>query len=372
MPRINRSEFIEDRRSQRVDLTAAKNDPAFLAKLHAAGFKLEDLEKLDLADHDGMLEGPRELRALFDQLKRLEGGGPAEVLTVKPRGWTPDAARGERSTKADTAYDAFESHFQPSPRAPAPAAPIDGAARARFPLSGPVGAGGRNLAADVRLVQQRLKDVGFDLGVDGQWGRKSETALKTYRAMLTGAEYTKEEPGLIAPNDLVDRALSSEAPPRWEKMPASGPGFVNHDTDGFSHGSAEMRLAIEEFSLAYARDYLAVNPGKALISLNDASESHGGDNRDHDTHENGLDLDLRLPRKDGTSGSDVRRTDYDREAAWAMLSSIAANPRVERVLFSDATLLERAKTERQPWAFKVFDGGDVHRNHFHVDIKPPR
>ncbi len=367
MPRINRSEFIETRRSQRLDLTAAKNDPAFRAKLEAAGFKLEDLDKLDLAEHDGLLEGPRELRALYDLLKGLEGGGPAEVLTVKPRGWTAPA-----TTRVDHAFDAFESGFQPSPRAPAPAAPIDGAARARFPLTGSVGAGGQNRSADVRLVQQRLKEVGFDLAVDGQWGRKTETALKTYGAMLRGGDYTKEEPGLIAPNDLVDRALSSEAPPRWEKMPASGPGFVNHDTDGFSHGSAETRLAVEEFSAAYARDYLAANPGRALISLNDVSERHGGDNRDHDTHENGLDLDLRLPRKDGTSGSDVRRTDYDREAAWAMLSSIAANPRVERVLFSDAALRERAKTEGQPWAFKLFDGGEVHKNHFHVDIKPPK
>lgn len=367
MPRINRSEFIETRRSQRLDLTAAKNDPVFRAKLEAAGYKLEDLEKLDLADHDGMLEGPRELRALYDQLKALEGGGPAEVLTVKPRGWTSPA-----TTKVDHAFDAFESGFQPSPRVATPPAPIDAAARARFPLTGSVGSGGQNRSADVRLVQQRLKDVGFDLGVDGQWGRKSETALKTYAAMLRGGEYTKEEAGLLSPNDLVDRALSSEHPPRWEKMPASGPGFVNHDTDGFSHGSAETRLAVEEFSSAYARDYLAANPGKALISLNDVSESHGGDNRDHDTHETGLDLDLRLPRKDGTSGSDVRRTDYDRETAWAMLSAIAANPRVERVLFSDPVLLARAKSEAQPWAFKVFDGGDVHKNHFHADIKPPK
>ena len=54
------------------------------------------------------------------------------------------------------------------------------------------------------------------------------------------------------------------------------------------------------------------------------------------------------------------------------LSAIAANPRVERVLFSDPVLLARAKSEAQPWAFKVFDGGDVHKNHFHADIKPPK
>ena len=31
---------------------------------------------------------------------------------------------------------------------------------------------------------------------------------------------------------------------------AQGPGFVNEDTDGFSYGSSELKLAVEEMVLA--------------------------------------------------------------------------------------------------------------------------
>lgn len=370
MPRIQRNEFIEARRNQRIDLNEAKRNPEFLAKLEAAGLTVADLEKLDLANHDGFVEGTRELTELFRLLKGLEGGGSADELNVKPRaaggGWTAPAR-----TKVDHGFDAFESHFKPSPNAPTASATVELARRARFPLTASVGRGGANRPADVRLVQQRLKDVGFNLGVDGQFGPRTEKALKTYRAMLTGSDHVKDEPGLVGLNDVVDRALSMEQPPRWEKMPARGPGFVNHDSDGFGFGSAQTRKAIEEFSSSYATEYLAQRPNAGLISLNDVSERHGGDNHDHETHENGLDLDLRLPKTDGTSGTDTRRSDYDRDAAWAMLKAIASNPRVERVLFTDPVLLERIKTEAPAWAHKVFDGGQVHLNHFHVDIKPP-
>ena len=366
VPRIQRNEFIDARRTQRLDLNAAKRDPAFLAKLEAAGLTVADLDKLDLANHDGFIEGARELNELFRLLKGVEGGRNADELNVKQRGWSAPA-----DTRADHAFDAFESRFTASPNAAAVPASIDPVRRSRFPLTASVGRGGTNRPADVRLVQQKLKDVGFNIGVDGQFGRNTENALKTYRAMLTGAEYVKDEPGIVGLNDVVDRALSMEQPPRWEKMPQSGPGFVNHDTDGFGYGSAETRKAIEEFSSSYATEYLASNPNAGLISLNDVSERHGGDNHDHDTHENGLDLDLRLPKTDGTSGTDTRRSDYDRNAAWAMLKAIASNPRVERVLFTDPVLLERIKTEAPEWGHKVFDGGRVHLNHFHVDIKPP-
>lgn len=365
MPRINRSDFLDTTRGQRVDLTAAKADPVFREKVAAAGLKLEDLDKLDLYARDGMLEGPREMRALYDLLKGLERGGPPDVLTVRPLGW--------QETPVDRAYDALSTRLVTgSGPTPTPlVTTVDAPARARFALSAPVGSGAANRRDDVRLVQTRLREVGFDVGVDGQFGGQTERALKTYRAMLTGAEETAEEPGRVELNDLVDFALSRAEPPRWVKMPGSGPGFVNEDTDGFSYGSSESKLAVEEMGAAYEREYRSTHPGAARLSLNDVSLREGGHNRDHESHQNGLDLDLRLPRRDGTSGSDVRWTNYDREAAWAMLSTIAANPRVERVLFSDPVLLERVKNSNAAWAFKVFDGGPVHRNHFHADIKPP-
>lgn len=363
MPRrISRTEFLEARQAQRLDLAAAKADPVFRQKVEAAGLSLDELDKLDLYERDGRLEGPRELRALFDLLKGLERGGAADTLTVKPLGWS--------FGPVERALDALDGRFEASAGSgPLPA--LTEAGRARLPLSAAVGRGAPNRSDDVRLVQSRLKDVGFEVGVDGQFGPRTEQALKTYRAMLTGADETNEVSGRVDPDDLLHHALASSEPPRWERMPKSGPGFVNEDTDGFGFGAAETRAAIEEIGAAYEREYLASHPDAARLSVNDVSERHGGDTRDHQTHENGLDVDLRLPRSDGGSGSDVRWANYDREATWAMLQAIASNPRVERVLFSDATLLARATDTKQPWAHKLFDGGPVHRNHLHLDIRPP-
>ena len=363
MPKVNRSEFIDARRTQRLDLKAAKDDPVFREKVRQAGFELSDLDKLDLYDRDGFVDGPRELRALWELLKGLERGADKESMVVLARGWS--------AAPVDHAWEAFESRFEAAPTTAASLPPVSAAGRARLPLAAAVGPGAPNRRDDVRAVQARLREAGFELGVDGQFGPGTERALRTYRAMLTGTDLNDEVPGVIAPNDVVDHALCSAAPPRWERMPRSGPGFVNEDFDGFGYGSAETKTAIEEIGAAYARDYLAGRPGAAKVSVNDVSERRGGHNRDHETHQNGLDLDLRLPRTDGASGSDVRWANYDREAAWAMLAAIASNPRVERVLFSDATLLARAKSTNQDWAYKLFDGGAVHRNHIHVDVKPP-
>ena len=47
MPSVRRKDFIEARLDRQIDLKTAKNDPAFLAQLRAAGLKPEDLDKLE-------------------------------------------------------------------------------------------------------------------------------------------------------------------------------------------------------------------------------------------------------------------------------------------------------------------------------------
>lgn len=363
MPRILRKDFLEARLPQQFDLRTAKNDPAFVAQLRAAGLKPEDLDKLDLYGHDGMIRGPRELRALFDFLKSLEAGGARDTLGVNNNPRSPG--------RVDHAFNAIESRFEASTAAPVGLPTLDGSTARRFPLGAAVGPGKPNRPDDVRLLQARLKELGFQVGVDGQFGRQTERALQVFRAMLTGAEEIDEEPGRIEPHDLLHHALSMEEPPKWVEMPRSGPGFVNEDYDHFGHGSEEAKLLLEEAGAAYSRDYLSTHPGASRLSLNDVSKKDGGKTRDHETHQTGLDLDFRLPRKDGTAGSDVRRTDYDRDATWAMLQALGQNPRVERILFTDPVLAKKAVDENVPWAYKLLDGGPVHKNHVHVDVAPP-
>lgn len=361
--KIGPKEFVDSRRQQRLDLNAIKRDPELMQKLKAAGIKPEDLDKLDVIDPDGHIDGVRELRQLHYLLKSKQRDTDPETLTVKASGWA--------ATPIDHVYEALEARWEPSPKKEAPLPAVGPKSRERFPLKGAVGPGERNAADDVRLVQTRLKSLGFPLAVTGRFGPELENVLRSYRSMLLGTDFTKEEPGVVKPDDVVDHALASSSPPRWEQMPRSGTGFVNDDVDNYDFGSAEAKALLLEAGETYAKAYLSSHPNAAKLSLNDVSLKQGGANRGHETHQNGLDLDFRLPRQDGTVGSDVRWVNYDREATWAMLQALADHPRVERVLFSDPQLLSRARQSKHAWASKLFDGGSVHQNHIHVDVKPP-
>lgn len=363
MPKITAKEFVEARRALRIDLDEAKADVEFVRKLKAAGIRVEDLDKLDLSEHDGRIEGDRELRALFYLFKSKQRDGDRDNLTI--------SGRGARSSPLEVVWDGFEGRYQPSlqPQSVWPA--VGPIARARFPLSGSVGPGKPNATADLRLLQRRLKEAGFELAVTGQLNRETENAIRSYRSSVLGTDFTNDESACIELDDAIDHALSSVSPPRWEKMPSEGLGFVNSDTDGFSFGAGAAKVALTEIGASYARHYMTAHPSAMRLSLNDVSTRNGGPNRDHQTHQNGLDMDFRLPRKDGVAGTAINRSDYDREAAWAMLQAMGQSQRVERVLFSDQELLARVKRTQPEWAYKVFDGGPVHTNHIHIDVKPP-
>ncbi len=363
MPKITASEFVKAKGAFRVDLAAAKADLEFVRKLKAAGLKLEDLDKLDLSEHDGRIEGDRELRSLFYLFKSKQRDGDRQSLTI--------SGLGPPATPLKAVWDEFEGRYQPSLKSRALWPAVGPAARARFALGASVGPGKPNAPADVRVLQRRLKELGFEVAVNGQLNRETENAIRSYRSSVLGTDFTSDEAACIELNDAIDHALSSAAPPRWEKMPAEGLGFVNDDTDGYSFGADEAKTALLEIGASYARHHLTAHPAAMRLSLNDVSTRNGGPNRDHETHQNGLDLDFRLPRKDGVAGTAVNHADYDREAAWAMLQAMAQSQRVERVLFSDPELLARVKRTQPEWAYKVFDGGPVHTNHIHIDVKPP-
>lgn len=238
-------------------------------------------------------------------------------------------------------------------------------------LSRGVGPGQSNRAEDVRAVQDRLTQLGFSPPTHGRFDRATERTLRVFEALVTGREGVSGTNAKLQPGSDLLNALSSPHAPRWVRVPASGPGFVNNDVDGYSHATDRLVSVVRDAGQRYADGYLASHPSAASISLNDASRREGGPNRDHSTHEIGLDLDLRLPKKDGTSGSNVLWRDYDREATYAIIEAFAKDSRVERVLCSDRKLLQRISTSDVAWKHKVVYGGASHRNHLHIDISPP-
>lgn len=240
-----------------------------------------------------------------------------------------------------------------------------GASVTTLALTKAVGVGQHPTKADIEKVQTALKARGFDIEPDGKWGKASERALRVYEAMLTGRDSVAGTTGVVTPGGLLDVSLGSGVGPRWVQMPSSGVGFIRMDHDGFSYGSS---MAADTLARAGHR-YAAANPGGTVIAINDVSTKSGGNNKDHETHEAGLDIDVLLPTTAGGHSTRVGRADYDRETTYKMIIAFAQDSRVERVLFSDPVLLQRIADSDFPWKAKVQDGGPVHRNHFHVDVK---
>ncbi|MHB8879748.1 MAG: peptidoglycan-binding domain-containing protein [Myxococcaceae bacterium] len=281
--------------------------------------------------------------------------GPAAETPAPapPRPWQP------RTGEARRQGDGFEV-----------TAPATAGAGTLDALSGPVGPGAQNRREDVRRVQERLQQLGFQVTADGQLGPKTAGALKLFEAILGGKERVTGVGGTLKPGSELARALFSPEAPRWQQVPSGGAGWTNVDTDRHGWATSTLVGVLERAGKAYESEFLANNPGRDLIMSNDASRAQGGDTPDHESHETGIDLDLRLPSTDGKRTTTAARN-YDREASLATIRAFAQQPGVERILIGDSRLLAELARSNEPWASKVQDGGAIHRDHIHVDVKAP-
>jgi hypothetical protein len=365
MPKITRKQFVQQFRGKSIDLNKAAQNKSAVEDLAETGKSLEDFARHDLYEHDGAISGPRELRAVFKELQALSPAGEDGVQTTDASG---------APTRAGRALSMLSLLSENKTEVAAPPSTLNPVGDPRFDtlrLSGPVGPGAANNKADVRKVQQRLKDLGLDIGVDGAYGKQTERGIAVFKTMISGAERTKNiDDPVLRPGDKLHQALVSENAPRWQEMPKSGPGFVNQDWDRHDYGSSKMAEVIKAAGARYNKDYLSAHPSACPITTNDVSKKRGGDTPDHETHEGGLDLDIRLPRKDGIAGSRVNYKNYDDKAAYAMVKAFASDPNVERIYFSDPKVLARVKSEKPAWAYKVQKAGG-HKDHIHIDVRPP-
>ena len=115
---------------------------------------------------------------------------------------------------------------------------------------------------------------------------------------------------------------------------------------------------------AAARHEVATGHGR--VALGDASREHGGIISGHDTHRRGLDVDVRLLRKDKAQcrgGTTYRQAAYDRAATRALIETIRglAPGHVKLIYFNDPVLIREGLTQR-------FTG---HDDHLHVRFCEP-
>lgn len=239
-----------------------------------------------------------------------------------------------------------------------------------FEVKASVGHGGVNAAGDVRVVKTMLADLGFDFFViNGRVDSGLIMAIKLYQSIIRG--YSKVigfgVDGRVDADGFTARYLASPSSPKWQLMPSSGIGYINHEledeSDNHDYGTNWMADTIVGAGAHYQKNFLDDNPKAAPIAINDVSIEEGGKTKDHDGHQTGLSCDLRVPNKDGTVGgikNPNTNRQYDRDAMRAHLEALQAQPLVSLVLFNDETLIREGLCKHAAG----------HGDHVHFQLNP--
>jgi murein endopeptidase len=111
-------------------------------------------------------------------------------------------------------------------------------------------------------------------------------------------------------------------------LPESGPGFYTYDPYtqqppnriGRRNGTAMLVHRLVDLGRWWAQNH----PDGPSLGIGDLSLTGGGSFDLHASHENGLDVDVRLPRADGKEGPSNPAT-YDRVATQALADWFVAN-----------------------------------------------
>lgn len=263
--------------------------------------------------------------------------------------------------------DAQAEGTPPKPTPPPPTATTSTGKSYPLPLSGSVGAGGKNFKNDVKLVRARLRQLGMS------WVEDKETsddilvaAIKLFQSMMAGKQKTTGD-GLIDKDGNTHKWLQAKNAPRWQAMSATGEGIDNRERADASDTHDYCSSWLDETILAagkhYQKNWRATHKGAAPIGVNDASLPHGGDTKDHAGHEAGLDVDIYLPRKDGQTGGIYHWSkEYDRDATRAILKAFRAQSLVNRCYFNDPTLISEG----------LCSAVTNHDHHLHIGVGAPK
>lgn len=238
-------------------------------------------------------------------------------------------------------------------------------------IAAEVGLGKRNAIADVKAVQEQLKELGFYSGaVNGRYTNTLGRSIQLFDGVTKNANQLSRWGGgrlserTLTPGEDAERWLRAQNAPRWQRIPQSGAGWVNADRDGHSHASSWLIDALNRIGARYQAER-AGHPTWEAIHTNDASMVRGGDTPDHSTHEAGLDLDVNL----GRGGLTFRMSGYNQEETWAKIKAFLDDPGVDKIFFNDPVLIRRANADPS-YRGRLLWLAD-HHHHLHVDFKVP-
>ena len=198
----------------------------------------------------------------------------------------------------------------------------------------------------VRALQRQLNEKRkAGLPVDGVFGTTTRAALVAFQRHMGIAATAIAGP-------LTWRSLIAHF-----ERPAFGSKVCDYQV---GNGLADWGTAAAIGQLEAAA-VTVVRLGHGRIAVGDIGHEHGGDIRGHDTHERGLDVDIRPIRRAGDQcrwGGSWRLSTYDRAATRDLVKAIRASApgHVKLIYFHDPVLIREGLTRH-------YTG---HEDHLHV------
>jgi hypothetical protein len=237
----------------------------------------------------------------------------------------------------------------------------------KLSLSASVGSGGANRTSDVKLVRDRLVELGYDFA-KGNSINALIRAIQLFQSAISGSTTIRGD-GRVDVGGRTQGFLELANAPQWMRMPGQGIGFYNVevlDQPGDSHDygvdwmSNVIRAAGIHYELAYRKNQSQIAP----MAINDVSLPKGGRTPDHSGHQSGNAGDVVLPHKGGRFGG-IRwqSSNYDQSATEAILKALRAQPWVDKntIYFNDPVLIRKGLCR--------YLGG--HHDHIHFEINVP-
>lgn len=243
-----------------------------------------------------------------------------------------------------------------------------------FTLSGSVGDGGVNNAADVVKVQQRLRDLNFrsigggQIVVDGAIGPATISAIRLFQGAIDaqGDGDPADKDGRVDVNGDTHKWLNASNAPAWVKL-------LDPDGAGGTFDIYRGTLQPEVWGTNWSTDMIyeatAASGGTEIITGISTSDGVGS-GQWHATHRAGMDVDVNIDAAGRVVGSGALTVGEQRVIDDMKAFYNASSPAFVTNIWVGYSRIVNGFNSQTGTTLAHLDSGSVHDTHFHVDIKP--